>query len=88
VVPDGARSAVENLSAAGAKLIGVSFGDPYLAADLPGLATYVAAYGDQPVMQAAAARALFGETEISGRLPVTIPGVAERGAGVTKGRMP
>ncbi|HEU5251298.1 MAG TPA: glycoside hydrolase family 3 N-terminal domain-containing protein, partial [Thermoanaerobaculia bacterium] len=88
VVPDGARSAVESLSAAGAKLIGVSFGDPYLAADLPGLATYVAAYGDQPVMQAATARALFGETEISGRLPVTIPGVAQRGAGVTKERMP
>jgi beta-glucosidase-like glycosyl hydrolase len=87
-LPDAARPAVESLSAAGAKLIGVSFGDPYLAADLPGLATYVAAYGDQPVMQAAAARALFGETGISGRLPVTIPGVAERGTGVARGKAP
>jgi hypothetical protein len=65
-------------------LVGVSFGNPYLAADLPGLATYLAAYGDQPVMQMAIARALFGEAEISGRLPVTIPGVAERGSGISK----
>jgi hypothetical protein len=35
-------------------------------------------------MQMAIARALFGEAEISGRLPVTIPGVAERGSGISK----
>jgi hypothetical protein len=84
VLPDAARTAVESLAASGARLVGVSFGNPYLAADLPGLATYLAAYGDQPVMQAAVARALFGEAEISGRLPVTIPGVAERGSGITR----
>jgi beta-glucosidase-like glycosyl hydrolase len=84
VLPDAARTAVESLAASGARLVGVSFGNPYLAADLPGLATYLAAYGDQPVMQAAVARALFGEAEISGRLPVTIPGVAERGSGIQK----
>jgi hypothetical protein len=39
-------------------------------------------------MQAAIARALFGEAEISGRLPVTIPGVAERGSGITKAALP
>jgi beta-glucosidase-like glycosyl hydrolase len=88
VLPDAARRAVEILSAEGTKPIGVSFGNPYLAADLPGLATYVAAYGDQPVMQAAVARALFGETEISGRLPVTIPGIAARGSGVVRGGTP
>jgi hypothetical protein len=36
------------------------------------------------VMQAAAARALFGETAITGRLPVTIPGVAQRGSGISR----
>jgi len=84
VLPDAGRAAIEALAAAGARVIGVSFGNPYLAADLPGLATYLAAYGEQPVMQAAVARALFGETEITGRLPVTIPGVAERGSGIRK----
>lgn len=86
VLPDAARAAVESLAAAGVRVIGVSFGNPYVAADLPGLATYVAAYGDQPVMQGAVARALFGEAEVSGRLPVTIPGVAARGAGIAKGK--
>jgi beta-N-acetylhexosaminidase len=84
VLPDAARAAVERLSAIPAKMVGASFGNPYLAADLPGLSTYLAAYGDQPVLQTAVARALFGETAISGRLPVTIPGVAERGTGVQR----
>ena len=66
--------------------MGVSFGNPYLAADLPELSTYLAAYGDQAVLQTAAARALFGESELSGRLPVSIPGVAARGSGITKPR--
>ena len=84
VLPEAARGAIERLSSSGARLVGVSFGNPYVAADLPGLATYVAAYGDQPVMQVAVARAIFGETPITGRLPVTIPGVAGRGAGISR----
>jgi beta-N-acetylhexosaminidase len=84
VLPEAGRAAIEALSVVGARVIGVSFGNPYLAADLPGLATYLAAYGEQPVMQAAVARALFGEAEITGRLPVTIPGVAKRGSGIRK----
>ena len=86
VLPEAARGAIERLSSSGARLVGVSFGNPYVAADLPGLATYVAAYGDQPVMQVAVARAIFGETPITGRLPVTIPGVAGRGAGISRDR--
>jgi beta-N-acetylhexosaminidase len=84
VLPEVVRKAVAELGAAGARLVGVSFGNPYLAADLPELSTYFAAYGDQTVMQTAAVRALFGEAEIGGRLPVSIPGVAPRGSGITK----
>jgi beta-N-acetylhexosaminidase len=84
VLPDAARAAVVRLSATPAKMVGISFGNPYLVADLPGLSTYLAAYGDQPLLQTAVARALFGETAISGRLPVTIPGVAERGTGIQR----
>jgi hypothetical protein len=35
-------------------------------------------------MQVAIARAIFGEAAITGRLPVTIAGVAERGAGISR----
>ncbi|MDQ5858454.1 MAG: glycoside hydrolase family 3 C-terminal domain-containing protein, partial [Acidobacteriota bacterium] len=86
VLPEVVRTAVADLAAGGAPLVGVSFGNPYLATDLPGLSTYLAAYGDQTVMQTAAVRALFGEAEIGGRLPVSIPGVAPRGSGITKPR--
>jgi beta-N-acetylhexosaminidase len=86
VLPEAVRTAIADLAASGTRLVGVSFGNPYLAADLPGLSTYLAAYGDQAVMQSAAVRALFGEAEIGGRLPVSIPGVAARGAGISKAR--
>lgn len=88
VLPEPARDAVARLSAAGARIVGVSFGNPYLASDLPGLTTYLAAYGDQPVMQVAVTRAIFGEAAITGRLPVTIAGVAERGSGISRGKKP
>ena len=86
VLPEVVRGAVADLAASGARIVGVSFGNPYLAADLPGLSTYLAAYGDQSVIQSAAVRALFGEADIGGRLPVSIPGVASRGAGISKAK--
>jgi hypothetical protein len=78
------RSTLERIEASGARVIAVSFGTPYLLRELSGLKTYVAAYGGQPVVQGAAARALFGEAGFSGRLPVTIPGAAARGDGIQK----
>ena len=84
VLPEPARDAIERLSSSGARLVGVSFGSPYVATELPGLTTYLAAYGDQPVMQVAVVRAIFGEAAIGGRLPVTIAGVAERGSGISR----
>jgi hypothetical protein len=34
--------------------------------------TYLCAYGIQPVMQVAIAQALYGETPITGKVPVTL----------------
>ena len=50
--------------------------------EVPRLPTYFCAWGSQSDMQVAAARALFGDAPITGRLPVTIPGIAPRGAGI------
>jgi beta-N-acetylhexosaminidase len=83
-LPDLAKPAIEKLRDSGVPLVAVSFGTPYLLRDLPFLKTYVAAYGGQPVTQVAAARALFGEAAFSGRLPVTIPGIAKRGDGIQR----
>ena len=65
-------------------MIGISFGTPYLLRDVPSVGTYICAYGIQPVMQVAAARALFAEAEFEGRLPVTIPGYGTRGHGIVR----
>ena len=82
-VPDAALRAIEALPPH-VKTIGVSFGSPYIIRGLPNLRTYICAYGIQPVMQTAAARALFGEAPITGRLPVTIPGMHARGEGLQR----
>jgi beta-N-acetylhexosaminidase len=83
-VPEPARAAISRLADSGARVVAVAFGSPYTLRELPGLRTYLVAYGSQSDPQVAAARALFGEAEITGRLPVTIPGVAPRGSGIVK----
>jgi beta-N-acetylhexosaminidase len=86
-IPEVARGVVEQLAARRVKHVGVSFGTPYLLREVPTLPTYLCAYGVQPPMQRAAVRALFGETGITGHLPVSIPGLAARGEGIVKARV-
>jgi len=71
-VPEIARGAIERIALLPVPHLAVSFGNPYLIHEMPALETYLCAYGVQPVLQLAAARALFGEAEITGKLPVTL----------------
>ncbi len=82
-VPDVARDVINRLPAR-EKVIAASFGTPYVLSDLPQMQTYFCAYGIQPVMQQAVVAAMFGEAHITGRLPVTIPGLHKRGEGIQK----
>jgi len=86
--PAAAPSLVAELLKSDRPVVVVSFGSPYLLADLPGVKTYLAAYGAQDVMQRAVADALCGKAPIGGKLPVTIPGVALRGAGIARAAAP
>ena len=63
-------------------VIGISFGNPYLLQNFPGLKTYMVAYGDMPSLQQAAARAVLGEIDIAGKLPISLPGLYPRGTGI------
>ena len=87
-LPDPARAALQRVLAASPRAIAVAFGSPYALRDVPQAKTCLAAYGGETGAQVAAARAVFGETAISGRLPVAIPGVAPRGAGIAKAARP
>jgi beta-N-acetylhexosaminidase len=60
----------------------VSLGNPYLVRSFPGVSAYLATYSTVPPSEVAAAKALFGEMPVRGRLPVTIPGVARYGDGI------
>ncbi len=83
-IPAEGKAAIAALLASGKPVVAVSFGSPYLLRDVPGLETYLTSYGPQGLVQAAAARALYGEAPIEGKLPVTIPGIAPRGTGIRK----
>jgi beta-N-acetylhexosaminidase len=60
----------------------VSFGSPYVATDFPEIENYICAYSNVITSEIAAAKALFGEIPFLGRLPVSIPGIAQRGTGM------
>jgi beta-N-acetylhexosaminidase len=79
---------IDGLQRAGAKVVLVSFANPYLARDLPATPVFLEAWSASPLSQRAAARALLGRAPISGQLPVTIPGVAPYGAGLRREAMP
>lgn len=61
----------------------VSFGNPYVPSGLPKPAAYLACYSENDFSQKAAVQALFGEIRISGKLPVTVPGCYDVGAGMS-----
>ncbi|HEV7859970.1 MAG TPA: glycoside hydrolase family 3 N-terminal domain-containing protein [Pyrinomonadaceae bacterium] len=81
-LPEAGARALSALISKGAPLVGISFGNPYLLMNFPQMRTYLVAYGDMPSLQAAAARALLGETDIGGKLPITLPSLYTRGAGI------
>lgn len=60
----------------------IALGNPYLLRSFPGVAAYLATFSNVPPSEVAAVKALFGEINIRGHLPVTIPGVARYGDGI------
>jgi beta-N-acetylhexosaminidase len=81
-LPEPGMRALKALLGRETAVIGISFGNPYLLQNFPAMKTYLVAYGDMPALQQAAARALLGETHITGRLPITLPSLYARGTGI------
>jgi beta-N-acetylhexosaminidase len=87
-LPEPGAKALSTLIAGKMKLFGISFGNPYLLQSFPGLRTYLVAYGDMPSLQEATARALLGEIDVTGKLPISLPGLYPRGTGIQIKRVP
>jgi beta-N-acetylhexosaminidase len=73
---------LQGLAKTGRPVIAVSFGSPYLLRQFPEVPVYMAAYGSADSSQRAAVAALFGEYAVSGKLPVTLPGLYPYGHGL------
>jgi len=78
---------VEKLALSGKPIIVISFGSPYLLGAFPSVSSYLLAWGGAPISQRAAARALLGEREINGRLPISLPPTVPFGAGVHRSQI-
>lgn len=61
----------------------VAFGNPYIVQDLSGTDVQLMAWAANGGQVKSAAPALFGGTEISGRLPIEIPGMYDINHGIT-----
>ena len=64
----------------------ISFGSPYYLRHFPNINAYLCAYRPSPQAQRMAAKALFGEIDINGRLPVSIPDCFPVGHGVQRAK--
>ena len=93
--PGGPRNSVGLADATGALLdeilehaaertVVLAMGNPYLAQDFPAIQNYICTFSNATISEASAVKALFGEIAIRGHLPVTIPNVAQRGAGIER----
>jgi beta-N-acetylhexosaminidase len=74
------------LEHAAEKTVVAAMGNPYLAQDFPSVQNYLCTFSNTAVSEISAVKALFGEIPIRGHLPVTIPSVAQRGAGIERPR--
>ncbi len=81
-LPEPGAKALNQLIEKKTRLIGISFGNPYILMSFPNLQTYLVAYGDMPSLQEAAAQSLLGQNDIKGRLPISLPGMYPRGTGI------
>jgi beta-N-acetylhexosaminidase len=69
----------EILADARQKTAVVVFGSPYLIESFPEIQTYVCTYAMASTSEISAVKALFGEIQNRAKLPVTLPGIAQRG---------
>lgn len=73
---------VKDLAKLNKPLIVISFGSPYFLRNFPEVPVYLCAYRQAPQAQIAAVKAIFGEIDIEGKLPVSIPGLFSIGHGL------
>ncbi len=75
-------AAIKKFAAAGPPVVVVSFGSPYFLRHFPSVDAYLCLYRNTPETQPIAARALCGELDVGGKLPVSLAGLYPVGHGL------
>jgi len=84
---DTQRFVIDQLLAAGKPVVWVALGSPYVVRAYPRVDACICAFSYSDVSQLAAARAISGETAISGKMPVSVPGLCKVGDGLALPRL-
>ena len=76
---EGEINLLKHFSAIDKPFVFVLYGSPYLITFVPELPSYVLAYEYYPAAEEAALKAVLGEIEFKGRLPIELPGLYQIG---------
>ena len=87
-LPENLKVLLNKLSKKTNKLLLNSYGNPYLIEGFPRVKNYICSWKGNRLMQSAFVNALSGREAISGELPISIPGVAEKGDGIKVRKKP
>ncbi|HZU31536.1 MAG TPA: glycoside hydrolase family 3 N-terminal domain-containing protein [Candidatus Angelobacter sp.] len=72
------------LEIAGPKTALIAMGNPYVAQSFPNTENYLCTFSNATSSEVGAVKVLFGEAVPVGHLPVTLPGIAQRGFGLQR----
>src|SRR5215472_1089306 len=72
------------LETAARKTVVIAMGSPYVAQSFPNIETYLCTFSNATSSETGAVKVLFGQAVPAGRLPVTLPGIAQRGFAVQR----
>jgi beta-N-acetylhexosaminidase len=86
-LPEKLANWVQRLASQNRPAATIGFGNPYIIEGFPRIPLYLCTFSNADVSQRSAVKALFGEINISGRLPVSIPRIADFGAGILRDRI-
>jgi hypothetical protein len=78
------RALARQTESSGKPFVAVLFGNPYTATFLTDVPAILLTYDFYDRAERSAVRALSGEAPITGKLPISLPGVADRGAGLVR----
>lgn len=81
-LPDEFNRFIDRLPGLKKQVVAISFGNPYLVSLFPGASAILCSYSDAEPTVEATIEGLFGEIQLSGKLPVSIPGQFAFGDGL------